>query len=71
MLLGLFGSIWLIVLDPGGPVLQVGGQHRFCPIHHEEWGEACRTIRHRPQTPEYWGGGGSTAHFPSQVLSWA
>jgi hypothetical protein len=25
------------------------------PIHHEEWRENCRLIRHRSQAPEYRG----------------
>jgi hypothetical protein len=36
-----------------GPILQVGGQYYICPVHHEERGEAHRSIRSCPQTPKY------------------
>jgi hypothetical protein len=52
---GFLSRIRSIGSDPRGPILRVSGQHCLYPIHHKERGEACRSIRCRPQAPEYRG----------------
>jgi hypothetical protein len=55
ILSGFFSRDQLISPDPGGPILQVGGQYSLCPIHHEERCEVCRPIRHCSEALEHRG----------------
>jgi hypothetical protein len=45
----------LVGLDPGGPILQFGGQHDLQTVHHKKWCEVSRPVGHCPHAPEYRG----------------